>query len=339
MNINNTTSKQLSNNQINASRNFFCLIICIFLFCTGFIIHGNIGLYFNFSGLIIVIGGTFGAILISYRIERIRLASKVLNGSYQNKIKTSEEIIEILVDLSVKSKIRGLLSLQEDEEETSVLYLRQALGLLVDDYPLASIRDILETETYFFKLRREDSEQVFRTMGEICPCFGLVGSVVGLIGMLAGVDDTSVILATVPIALTSTLYGVIFSNFLFLPFATNIREKTEQEILLQKIISEGIIAIGSNYHPRILETKLKSFLTPSSRTGRLVSLKRIKEKFNITSKSDEFDSSDHKQGVAFNYNTDNADASAEVSGSEHTAQRAIGQNTTKSKNQFLNTVS
>jgi chemotaxis protein MotA len=99
--------------------------------------------------------------------------------------------------------------------------------------------------------------------------------------MLSGVGDTSIILSTVPVALTSTLYGIIFSNFVFLPCAAKVRERTDKEILLQKIITEGTIAIGSDLHPRVLEKKLKSFLTPSSRHGKLVSLKRIKEMFEI----------------------------------------------------------
>ncbi|MCK5232032.1 MAG: MotA/TolQ/ExbB proton channel family protein, partial [Desulfobulbaceae bacterium] len=120
-----------------------------------------------------------------------------------------------------------------------------------------------------------------RTMADLFPSFGLMGSVVGLIGMLAGVGDTSVILAMVPVALTSTLYGVIFANFFLIPFATNLRQRTDHELLLQKIIAEGVIAIGTELNPRVLERKLKSFLTPSSRKVRLVTLERIQEKFKI----------------------------------------------------------
>ncbi len=111
-------------------------------------------------------------------------------------MKEPDEIVEILVDLSVKSKLRGLLSLQEDENETSILFLRRALGFLVDAYPSHQIKDFLNTEMYFFRLRREESERVLRTMAEICPAFGIVGSVVGLISMLVGVGDSSAILAT-----------------------------------------------------------------------------------------------------------------------------------------------
>jgi chemotaxis protein MotA len=261
--------------------NIMGLSICVILFCLGFAIHGNVGLYFNLAALLIVAGGTLGATLICFRTKRLMIVYKVLMNSYRTRVKEPDEIVEILVDLSVKSRLRGILSLEEDEQETSILFLRRALGFLVDAYRGHEIRDILNTEMYFFRHRRDESEQVLRTMAQICPAFGLIGSVVGLIGLLAGVGDTSVILTTVPIALTSTLYGVVLANFFFLPFAANIRERTDQELLLQKIITDGVLAIESEVNPRALEMKLKSFLTPSSRHGRLVSLKRIQEKFKI----------------------------------------------------------
>ncbi len=269
------------------NKNLAGLTICTLLFLTGFVIEGNTGLFFNLSGLIIVVGGTAGATLISYRMERLAIVYKVLRGSYRKPAKQVNEVVEILVDLSVKCRLKGLLTLQEDEEETTVLFLRRALGFLVDGYPLHQIRELLHTEMYFFRLRRERTERVLRTMAEISPSFGVVGSVVGLIAMLAGIGDTTVILASVPIALTSTLYGIVFANFFFLPFAVNIRERTEHELLLQKVITDGVLAIGSEQHPRVLEMKLKSFLTPSARAGKLVSLERIRDKFSLQPESSE----------------------------------------------------
>lgn len=134
---------------------------------------------------------------------------------------------------------------------------------------------------YFFRLRREDSERVLRAIADYFPAFGIVGSVVGLITMIGGIGDTSIILQAIPIALTSTLYGLIFSNFFFLPFAANVKERTNQELLLQKIIMEGVISINSELNPVILKTKLESFLTPSDREIQLVSYAKIKERFNI----------------------------------------------------------
>ena len=263
------------------NKNIFGLIACIALFCFGFIINGNLALYFNISGLLIVFGGTFGAALLSFKAEQLAIVLKVLRTSYRGKIKKETEIIQILIDLSIKSCMKGILSLQEEENETSILFLRRALGCLVDGYAPDQTREILNTEIYFFKMRREDSERILRTIADFFPAFGITGSVVGLISMLGGIGDTSTILTAIPIALTSTLYGIVLANFFFLPFASFLRERTNQELLLQKIIMEGVIAIDSEVNPVILRTKLESFLTPSERRETLVSYAKIKERFNI----------------------------------------------------------
>jgi chemotaxis protein MotA len=263
------------------NKNMVGLIACGVLLLVGFTLHGSIGIYFNISGLFVVFGGTCGAALISYRYERLQVVARVVISSYRTEPKEPREIVGILVDLAVKSKMEGLLSLQRDEKESSMLFLREALGVLVDGYRADEIRNYLSAEMNFFRLRRDNCEQILRNIADFFPAFGLVGSVVGLVGMLAGVGDTSVILKTVPIALTSTLYGIIISNLFILPFAANLRERTNRELLLQQIIMEGVVAIESAVNPNLLERKLKSFLTPSSRVGRMVSLKKIKKRFNL----------------------------------------------------------
>jgi len=263
------------------NRNLIGIVIAFLLFAIGFTIHGNIGLYFNLAGIFIVVGGTLVAALVCYRVERLLVVIRVVIESYQTKPKEPREIVEVLVDLAVKSKMAGLLSLEKDEQESSMLFLRESLGILIDGYNGREIRDYLSAEMNFFRLRRENIEQILRNIADFCPAFGLVGSVVGLIGMLGGVGDTSVILSTVPIALTSTLYGILLANFFFIPFAVNLRERTRRELLLQKIIMEGVIAIESELNPNLLERKLKSFLTPAMREGRMVSIEKIKKRFSI----------------------------------------------------------
>ena len=260
------------------------LLLSCCLFILGFFIHGNIALYFNISGILIVCGGTLTASLISFKYEQLCIVCKVLASAYKTPIKRETEIVNILIDLSIRSRAEGVLSLQRQENETSILFLRRALGCLVDGYQIEQIRDILNTEMYFFKLRREDSERTVRAIADYFPAFGIIGSVVGLITMLGGIGDTSVILKAIPIALTSTLYGLIFANFFFLPFASVIKERTNQELLLQKIILEGVIAINSELNSVILKTKLESFLTPSERQEDLVSYAKIRERFSIEKK-------------------------------------------------------
>lgn len=262
-------------------KNIIGLLLCVIIFIGGFLLKGNLSLYFNIAAIMIVVGGAASAALLSFRIKQLVIVAKVVKSSYAHNVKSEAEIVDILIDLAIKSRVQGILSLEDDEHETSIHFLRRGLGCLVDHYDAHQIRDILNTEMYFFKLRREDSERVLRIIGDFLPAFGIIGSVVGLIAMLTGIGDTSVILKTVPVALTSTLYGLILSNFLFVPFAANLRERTNQELLLQKIILDGILAIESEINPTVLKTKLLSFLTPSERSADLVPLAKIRERFHI----------------------------------------------------------
>lgn len=262
-------------------KNLIGIILSTSLFFAGFIICGNLSLYFNLSGWLVVFGGTAAAALVGFKAEQLENVAKVLVTAYRKPITKESEIINILIDLSIRSRIEGILTLQSLENETTILFLRRALGCLVDGYKIDQIRDILNTEMYFFRLRREDSERVIRAIADYLPAFGMMGSVVGLIAMLGGIGDTAIILQAIPVALTSTLYGLIFSTFFFLPFAATIKERTNHELLLQKIIMEGVIAISSELNPVILKTKLESFLTPSERETQLVSYAKLKERFNI----------------------------------------------------------
>lgn len=262
-------------------KNIIGLIICVVLFFSGFFIHGNSGLYINLSGFLIVIGGTLGATFLSYNMKRIEILFKVLKTSYGRQTRRPVEIVQMLVDLSIRRRVKGILALQKDEDKTDVVFLKQAIGLLVDGCSKEQIKDSLSAEMYFFRMRRDETRRLLQTMADVAPSFGLVGSVVGLIGMLSGAGDSTVVMATIPIALTSTLYGIILANFIFLPFAATIRERTVKELFLQKLITDGILAIYDELHPRMLERKLKAFLTPSERQGLVVSFESIPEKVEL----------------------------------------------------------
>ncbi|MDD9302924.1 MAG: MotA/TolQ/ExbB proton channel family protein [Desulfobacter sp.] len=261
----------------HGKQNIIGVVFCFLLFCLGFFFSGNIGLYLNLAGLIIVVGGTCTAVLLGFRMERVKILFKVISASYTRPAVDSDTIVKILVDLSIKRKIKGILSLEKEEEETTIFFLRRAIGLMVDNYTPEQIRESLNAEMYFFRKRRDENLRLLQTMADVAPAFGLVGSVVGLIGMLGGIGDSATLMATIPIALTSTLYGVILANMICYPIAANIRERTSQELLLQRIITEGVVSIASDIHPRVLDKKLKSFLTPSARKEEVISIARIKE--------------------------------------------------------------
>lgn len=260
-------------------RNLIGAIICVIIFASSFLISEGRALFFNLIGIMVVLSGILGATFLSYPFESIMAAFRVARNAYNITPPSPDDIVNSLLDISVRSRYDGILSLEKVEKDTSVAFLRDALGLMVDGYEEEELRDILITEMFFFRERRQHHERVFRHMSRLAPAFGITGSVIGLIGMLAGVGEPGVILKTIPIALTSTLYGIVLSNFLLTPIAENIFAKTQEELLMQKIVTDGVVAILKERNPRKLKRKLESFLTPAARPGKHKTFQDIRKKY------------------------------------------------------------
>lgn len=235
------------------------------LYAVMFALTENASLMLNGMGLCVVLSGTLGAVFLSYPVSEIHAALLVARNTYMGKMITPEKIIAILRNLAVLTRSDGLLAVENFGEQTTVGFLKRALNLLVDGFKDDELYDILHTEMFYFKQRRIQHERVFRHAARLAPAFGVAGSVVGLVSMLGGLGDPEVIIKSIPIALTSTLYGIVLSNFLLTPIAESIRAKTERELLLQKLVTDGVIAIRLEPNPIRLATKLESFLTPSAR--------------------------------------------------------------------------
>ncbi len=245
--------------------NWMGVLLFTGIYLATFLFSDNAGLLLNGIGLGIVLSGTLAAVFLSYPFDYILAAWRVAGNTYSGKMLTPERIIEILRELAVRTRIKGVLALEDYGEQTTVGFLKRALNLLVDGLKEEELNDILHTEMFYFRQRRLQNERVFRHAARLAPAFGVAGSVIGLIAMLAGIGDPEVILQTIPIALTSTLYGILLSNFLLTPIAESIHCRTERELLLQKLVTDGVVAIRREPNPIRLATRLESFLTPAAR--------------------------------------------------------------------------
>ena len=255
------------------------IAICTLLLIGSMLIGDGRTLMFNLEGLVVVIAGTLGAVFISYPFNVLRVATRVAMNSYKTKVPSAKEIVDSLLHLSLLSKIDGLLALEQGEDRGSVLFLKRALSMLVDGFNVDELRDALYTEIHFFQQRRSLQERVFRHMAILAPAFGVAGGVIGLVGMLAGIGDTGVILRTIPVALTSTLYGILVAYFICIPIAENIHARTQEELLIHKLIAEGVTLIGQEYNTMRLQTRLQSFITPHERDIQNLSIKDIRDKY------------------------------------------------------------
>ena len=248
------------------------------IYLMTFFVAGNGLMMINGLGLTIVLSGTLGALFLSYPVTDLSAALRVAQNTYTRTTLTPERVIEILQELAVRTRSKGVLALEDFKEATTVMFLKRALQLLVDGFKEHDLHEMLHAEMFHFRHRRQQHERLFRHAAKLAPAFGVAGSVIGLIAMLSGIEDPNVILKTVPIALTSTLYGIVLANFILTPVAESIHAKTERELLMQKLITDGVISIRNEPNPMRLATRLESFLTPSARVNENRSVEELRER-------------------------------------------------------------
>jgi len=171
-----------------------------------------------------------------------------------------------------------VLVLERMGEQSTISFLKRALGLLIDGFKDEELTEILHAEMRHFRQRRAQFERIFRQAALFAPAFGVAGSVLGLVDMLAGISQTTEAIQAIPMALTAPLYGIVLANALFFPAAEAIHAKTQRELLNQQLITDGVLAIRHEPNPRRLAVKLESFLTPSARTLEQRSLQDIRDR-------------------------------------------------------------
>ena len=126
----------------------------------------------------------------------------------------------------------------------------------------------MSTEVDYIAQRHKRGAAIFEAMGLYAPAFGMIGTLIGLINMLANMNDPSTIGPSMAVALITTLYGAFLANLIFIPIAGKLKTRSANEMLTRELCIEGIMSIQSGDNPRIVEGKLKAFLPPSLRGER-----------------------------------------------------------------------
>jgi chemotaxis protein MotA len=247
-------------------------LICFAVFVASFLFTGQAGVYFNLVAFLVVVSGTAGSILLSCGREAAIEAFRAARAAYGRPAVSPREIIAAFIRQALRLKRYDCLRLDPDDP-TLTPALRGALELIEDNYRVSEMREILSAELHQAAARGEARERVFRSMAAYAPAYGVAGSVTGLIALLLGLGDTAVILKSIPVALVSTLYGVVAANFFFMPAAEKVRQATEQELVIHALILEGTLALSRKPNARRLARRLNSLVDPSERMSEEAALK------------------------------------------------------------------
>ncbi|MCO6430372.1 MAG: MotA/TolQ/ExbB proton channel family protein [Deltaproteobacteria bacterium] len=236
------------------------------LVLAGIIISGRGDNFIDFPSLLIVLGGTLGATLVQFPLYDLRRAWLGFKGILIQRQYHPHERIQYLVRLAHLVRSQGLLVLEREAKQCDDSFLRLAFEITVDGQPHDDVKRILDTETRTSFDRSARAIQVFQTMGAYAPAFGLIGTLIGLIQMLGSLNNPATVGPAMSMALVTTLYGAIMANLVFLPIAGKLRNRVEEEGLVKAITVEGVLALGKQENPIVIEQKLQSFLPlPASR--------------------------------------------------------------------------
>jgi chemotaxis protein MotA len=244
------------------------------IFVAGYFGHTDPGIIIGRpEALFLILGGTVGATMTSFPM---RTFFRGLFGGFKTAFVEvnyhTRDVISTLVSFAEKARREGLLALENEAAALDDEFMRKGIQLVIDGRDTEIIRKVLETEVSNTQELGGKQEAVFTCLGGYSPTLGIIGTVLGLIGMLRGLADVGTstnVAGTIGVAtaqaFVATFFGIMFANLAWLPIATKIKERNGQMLLLREIMIEGILAIQAGDNPRLLEEKLLAFLDPSER--------------------------------------------------------------------------
>jgi chemotaxis protein MotA len=237
----------------------------LFLIFFSIMTQGSMALFFDIGSLMIVLGGTVAATLISYRLNDVIGVVGVVKNAFLQKTPDPTETIKTLVRFAEMARKEGILYLEREMEKIEDPFLKQGVQLAADGTEPELMRTILGTEISYQQERHDLGQGIFSTMGTYAPAFGMIGTLIGLVLMLANMEDPSTIGPAMAVALRTTFYGALLANLFFLPIAGKLKTRSSQEVMLKELVLEGVLSIQSGDNPRIVEQKLASFIPPRQR--------------------------------------------------------------------------
>ncbi len=222
-------------------------------------------IFINVPSAMIVLGGTVGAVLVTYPAAVVFKVFSVVRKAFLGRSPDNSHIIVLFEQLARKARREGLLSLQSAEEELEDDFFRKGLALVVDGREADVIQAILTTETDATTERHQLGAEIFEKLGMYAPAFGMLGTIIGLIQMLQTMDDPSTIGPSMAVALVTTFYGALVANVVFIPISGKLKVRSKEEVFRKEMLIQGFLALLAGDDPHVMREKLSSVLRPNDR--------------------------------------------------------------------------
>jgi len=244
---------------------FMLLFAMTFNFATLSINAGNVQYFWDTPSLMIVFGGTIASTFISHPMGDAKGFLGIIGKSWKPNSVQLVETLTLIVDVS-KIARKNILAIEDALPSIDNLFLRGGLRLVVDRADREAIVNMMAHEVKYTMAGKDNEIAVVGTMASLCPAWGMLGTLVGLVLLLQNLDDPSAIGPAMAVALITTFYGSLFANTIFSPAKKKLELYAGEEKVLMEMIRDGVLYIEGGQRPDFIENDLMNYLPPVQKT-------------------------------------------------------------------------
>ena len=244
---------------------FMLLFAMTFDFATLSVNAGNVMYFWDTPSLMIVFGGTIASTFISHPMGDAKGFLGIIGKSWKPNSVQLVETLTLIVDVS-KIARKNILAIEDALPSIENLFLRGGLRLVVDRADREAIVNMMAHEVKYTMAGKDNEIAVVGTMASLCPAWGMLGTLVGLVLLLQNLDDPSAIGPAMAVALITTFYGSLFANTIFSPAKKKLELYAGEEKVLMEMIRDGVLYIEGGQRPDFIENDLMNYLPPVQKT-------------------------------------------------------------------------
>lgn len=227
------------------------------------VLSGGVAVFIDVPSVLIVIVGSIFVVLMNFGLSQFIGAGKVAAKAFSLKLSDPAELIDEIVELADAARKGGLLALEG--KEVSNAFLESGIRMLVDGHDPEVVKKLLNKEAALSYERHKSGATIFKALGDVAPAMGMIGTLIGLVAMLSNMDDPKSIGPAMAVALLTTLYGAVLANMVAIPISAKLELRCNDEMLIQNLVIDAILAIQAGQNPRVIDTMLRNYLPEGQR--------------------------------------------------------------------------
>ncbi|WP_435274688.1 flagellar motor protein PomA [Psychrobium sp. nBUS_13] len=224
---------------------------------------GDLGMFIDVPSVLIVFCGSPFVVMMMYSMGQFVGAGKVFGKAFMLKLDDPQDLIAKAVELADAARKGGFLALEEAEIPSP--FMQKGIDMLVDGHEADVVKAALGKDIDLTLERHKAGAGFFKSLGDVGPAMGMIGTLIGLVAMLQNMDDPKAIGPAMAVALLTTMYGAMLANLIALPVSEKLSLRGGEEALNQTLILDAILAIQDGQNPRVIEGMLQNYIAEGKR--------------------------------------------------------------------------